>query len=120
VPIRRMQATIYFVTDWDEAIAFYRDVLGLIEVVNFPNRWALFRVPGGGTIALEPRHEGAANHVSLEVTGIRDFVDDLKARGARLIEGVCQQDYGETALLEDPSGNLVALLDTSTSKFPHD
>ena len=48
MPIRRMQATIYFVTDWDAAIAFYRDVLGLKEVVNFPNRWALFGVPGGG------------------------------------------------------------------------
>ena len=46
MPIRRMQATIYFVTDWDAAIAFYRDVLGLKEVVNFPNRWALFGVPG--------------------------------------------------------------------------
>ena len=58
MPIRRMQATIYFVTDWDAAIAFYRDVLGLKEVVNFPNRWALFGVPGGGNIALQPAYAG--------------------------------------------------------------
>ncbi len=120
MPIRRMQATIYFVADWDAAIGFYRDVLGLSEEVNFPNRWAFFRVPGGGNIALQPRFEGATNHVSIEVTGIKNFVADLKARGAKVIEDVCQQEYGETALIEDPSGNLIALIDTATSGFPHD
>jgi catechol 2,3-dioxygenase-like lactoylglutathione lyase family enzyme len=120
VPIRRMQATIYFVKDWAAAIAFYRDVLGLKEIVNFPNRWAVFGVPGGGTIALQPAYTSATNHVSIEVTRIRDFVADLKAKGARVIEDICQQEHGETAMLEDPSGNLIALIDTSTSKFAHD
>ena len=120
MPIRRMQATIYFVTDWDAAIAFYRDVLGLKEVVNFPDRWALFRIPGGGSIALQPRYDNAANHVSIEVVDITDFVADLKARGATVIEDVCRQEHGETALLEDPSGNLIALIDTASSKFLHD
>ena len=120
MPIRRMQATIYFVADWDAAIGFYRDVLGLKEDVNFPNRWALFRVPGGGNIALQPRSEDAINHISIEVTDIKNFVADLKARGARVIDDVCQQEHGETALIEDPSGNLIALIDTATSCFPHD
>jgi catechol 2,3-dioxygenase-like lactoylglutathione lyase family enzyme len=115
-----VQATIYFVADWDAAIRFYRDVLGLREDVNFPNRWALFRVPGGGNIALQPRCEDAANHVSIEVTGIKNFVADLKARGAKVIDDVCQREHGETALIEDPSGNLIALIDTATSRFPHD
>jgi catechol 2,3-dioxygenase-like lactoylglutathione lyase family enzyme len=115
-----MQAVIHFVADWDAAIAFYRDVLGLREEVHFPNRWALFRIPGGGNIALQPRSEEAANHVSIEVTGIRNFVAELKARGARVIEEVCQQEHGETALIEDPSGNMIALIDTATSRFRHD
>ena len=55
VAIRRMQAAIYFVDDWVAAMTFYRDVLGLQESVNFPNRWALFRIPGGGSITLQPR-----------------------------------------------------------------
>src|SRR5271170_8266785 len=120
MPIRRMQATIYFVKDWDAAIAFYRDVLGLKEVVNFPDRWALFNVPGGGNIALQPTDTSATNHVSIEVTSITDFVADLKAKGARVVEDICQQEHGETAMIEDPSGNLIALIDTSTSKFAHD
>ena len=120
MPIRRMQTTIYFVKDWDAAIVFYRDVLGLKEVVNFPDRWALFNVPGGGNIALQPTDTSATNHVSIEVTSITDFVADLKAKGARVVEDICQQEHGETAMLEDPSGNLIALIDTSTSKFPHD
>jgi predicted enzyme related to lactoylglutathione lyase len=115
-----MQAVIYFVEDWDAAIAFYRDVLGLQESVNFPNRWALFRIPGGGSIALQPRYDNAANHVSIEVVDITDFVADLKARGATVIEDACRQEHGETALLENPSGNLIALIDTASSKFLHD
>jgi predicted enzyme related to lactoylglutathione lyase len=120
MPIRRMQAAIYFVDEWDAAIAFYRDVLGLKEVVNFPDRWAFFAVPGGGSIALQPRSADAANHVSIEVTGIKDFVAELRSKGAKVIDDVCQQEHGETALIEDPSGNLIALLDTATSKFLHD
>ena len=120
MPIRRTQATIYFVDDWDASIAFYRDVLGLKLAVNFPNRWAMFQVPGGGNIALQPRYANAATHVSLEVTDIRNVIADFKSRGARVVEDVCPQDYGETALLEDPSNNLIALIDTTTSKFPHD
>jgi predicted enzyme related to lactoylglutathione lyase len=76
--------------------------------------------PGGGSIALQPRADDPAAHVSLEVTGIKDFVDHLKAKGARVIEEICQQEHSETALLADPSGNIVALIDTATSKFPHD
>ena len=120
MPIRRMQATIYFVDDWDAATSFYRDVLGLREQVNFPNRWAFFAVPGGENIAIQPRSEDATNHVSIEVTGIRNFVADLKAKGAKVIDDVCQQEHGETALVEDPFGNLIALVDTATSRFPHD
>ena len=120
MPIRRMQATIYFVDEWDAAIAFYRDVLGLKEVVNFPDRWAFFGVPGGGSIALQPRSADAANHISIEVMGIKDFVAELQSKGAKVIDDVCLREHGETALIEDPSGNLIALLDTATSKFPHD
>jgi len=115
-----MQAAIYFVADWDAAIVFYRDVLGLKEAVNFPNRWALFRVPGGGKVTLQPASGDAAKHVPIEVTGIKEFVAELKARGGRVLEEVCQQEHGETALIEDPSGRLIALIDTATSKFPHD
>lgn len=114
-----MQATIYSVDDWGAAVAFYRDALGLRMTANFPNRWAFFRIPGGGNIAIQPRYDNSAAHVSIEVTDIKSFVSDLKAKGARVIEDVCQQEHGETALLEDPSGNLIALIDTATSKFPH-
>jgi predicted enzyme related to lactoylglutathione lyase len=120
MPIRRMQATVYFVDDWDAAITFYRDQLRLKLTVNFPNRWAMFQVPGGGNIALQPRYDNARAHVSLEVTDIRQVVADLRSSGAHILEDVCQQDHGETALVEDPSGNLIALIDTATSKFPHD
>jgi len=120
MPIRRMQTTIYFRGRLGCGDRVYRDVLGLKEVVNFPDRWAFFAVPGGGSIALQPRSADAANHVSIEVTGIKDFVAQLKAKGAYVIDDVCQQEHGETALIEDPSGNLIALLDTATSKFPHD
>lgn len=118
MPIRRVQATVYFVTDWDAATKFYRDTLGLKELVNYPNTWAMYEIPGGGKIALQ--HGREASHVALEVTDIKNYVAELKAKGAKITDDVCREDFGEFALIEDPSGNAIFLIDTATSQYPHD
>jgi catechol 2,3-dioxygenase-like lactoylglutathione lyase family enzyme len=121
MPIRRVQATVYFVIDWEASARFYRETLGLKELVNFPNRWAVYQVNGGGKIALQYAPNGReANHVSIEVTDIGSYVAELKARGAKVVEEVRREDFGEFALIEDPSGNPIFLVDTATSQYPHD
>jgi hypothetical protein len=47
-------------------------------------------------------------------------VDELQAKGVRVLEPVRTQEFGDSAPIEDPSGNVVAFIDLSTSKMPHD
>jgi len=122
MPIKRIETTVYFVKDWDSSISFYRDILGLKPLVIVPRVWAHFEAPGGGRIALQlqgPNGNEPA-HVSVDVSDIRSFVDELRARGVKIIEPVTKQDFGDTAPIADPSGNVVSLVDLSTSKMPHD
>lgn len=122
MPVKRINTIVYFVTDWDASIDFYRDVLGLKPLMIVPRVWAQFEAPGGGRIALQLQPPGAAepNHVSIDVGDLRDFVDRLKSRGVKVVEPVVKQDFGDSALIADPSGNVIALIDLSTSKMPHD
>ena len=84
--------------------------------------WAHFEAPGGGRIALQLRRPNGNEpaQVSVDVSDIRSFVDGLRARGVKIIEPVTKQDFGDSALFADPSGNLVSLVDLSTSKMPQD
>jgi predicted enzyme related to lactoylglutathione lyase len=113
---------VYFVKDWDSSINFYRDILGLKPLVIVPRVWAHFEAPGGGRIALQlqgPNGDEPA-HISMDVNDICSFIDQLRARGVKIGEPVTKQDFGDSALVADPSGNIVSLVDLSTSKMPHD
>jgi predicted enzyme related to lactoylglutathione lyase len=122
MPIKRIQTTVYFVRDWDASISFYRDVLGLKPLGIVPRVWAQFEAPGGGRIALQAQSQEGNDtvRVSIDVSEIRGFVADLEAKGVTIIEQVRKQDYGDSALIADPSGNVIGLIDLSTSKMPHD
>ncbi|TMA53975.1 MAG: VOC family protein, partial [Deltaproteobacteria bacterium] len=51
MPIQRVYTTVYYVDDWDTAVAFYRDTLGL-KPLHVEQGWAEFEVGTGGRIAL--------------------------------------------------------------------
>ena len=109
---------MYFVKDWDSSVSFYRDILGLKPLVIVPRAWAHFEGPGGGRIALQLQRPNGNEpaHVSVDVSDIRSFVDELRARGVKIIEPVTKQAFGDSALIADPSGNVVSLVDLCTSK----
>ncbi|MBV8135181.1 MAG: VOC family protein [Deltaproteobacteria bacterium] len=103
MPIKRIETTVYFVKDWDSAVSFYRDLLGLKPVVIVPPVWAHFEAPGGGRIALhlQPPNGNEPAHVSVDVGDIGCFVDELRARGVKIIEPVTKQAFGDSALIAD-------------------
>ncbi len=112
----------YFVGDLDAALAFYRDLLGFeVELRPSPMFAMLYRgdlrllltVPGephvlpDGTLP-EP---GGHNRITLRVDDLAATLAQLRRAGARLRTDVVVGVAVDSALLEDPAGNPVELIE---------
>lgn len=118
------------VSDPEEALAFYRDALGLPvanDVASGGHRWITLGAPGGAQIVLSDPQAGRSEEDAealeeLVVKGaLGPFVfatDDLDglfeqavARGAEVVSEPADQPWGpRDAAFRDPSGNLVRVL----------
>ena len=112
--IQRIGNVFYRVNDFDAAVAFYSDVVGLTLKFRDGSNWAAFDV-GGITFALEPASagkpagSGSGATVSLRVGGgLDELVTQLRARGAT-VGDVKSGPHERTAELTDPSGNVIIL-----------
>ncbi|MGZ8378658.1 MAG: VOC family protein [Gemmatirosa sp.] len=116
------------VRDYDEAIAWYRDVLGFAlredTALGDGKRWVLVAPPGaGGTALLLARAASPAQLARVgDQTGGRvflflrtdDFARDhaaMQARGVRFVEAPRHEAYGTVAVFEDLYGNRWDLLE---------
>jgi catechol 2,3-dioxygenase-like lactoylglutathione lyase family enzyme len=117
----------FAVPDPEEAVAFYRDALGL-EVTVYENMGGGFAValPGGAHIFVYPKpdHEPAGFTVlNFIVDDVDSAVDDLNARGIPT-KIYTDPDYGtdqkgisrgfeggpDIAWFRDPGGNVIAVV----------
>jgi len=113
--VKRVHSTFYWIKDMDEAIGFYRDVLGLDLRARYGEDWTEFEV-GGSTIALHgsrgmaPPNEGAT--VVFEVEDLDQAMVQLASRGVRF-EGEITEvpESGRFVSLRDPAGNLVQIFE---------
>jgi catechol 2,3-dioxygenase-like lactoylglutathione lyase family enzyme len=125
-----MTASVAMVTlvvdDYDRAIAFYRDALGL-ELIADTNmgggkRWVVVAGPNGGRLLLAQAVDDMQRAAIGNQTGGRvgffmetdDFATDhaaFVARGVRFREAPRHEAYGTVAVFEDPFGNLWDLIE---------
>ena len=118
------------VADYDEAIAFYVDVLGFELVEDSPaetndgrpKRWVVVRPPGASTGLLLARADGErqASAVGDQFAGrvglflrVDDFdaaLDRLRAAGAELHGEPRDEPYGRVVVFSDVAGNRWDLL----------
>jgi hydroxymethylpyrimidine/phosphomethylpyrimidine kinase len=102
----------------DEALVFYRDLLGFAVVDEYPGVYVRLRAPsGGGTIALHllekgkkmvPRSEGL--RLYFEVKGLDAFCRTLARKGIRFDQMPKRMPWGWShAYLEDPDGHELSL-----------
>lgn len=111
--IEKIGNVFYRVTDFDAAVEFYSQALGLRLKFRDGDRWAAFDV-AGVTLAVEPASAGApagagsGATVSLRVSGLDDFVVGLRARGAT-VGDVRTGPHERLAEVTDPSGNVLVL-----------
>lgn len=115
-----MAAIRYIVEDVEQAIAFYRDLLGFeLEMHPAPGFAALsqgglrlyLNAPGAGGAgqAGGTPEPGGWNRFQLEVGDLQGVVRALRDAGARFRGDIVQGKGGAQILVEDPSGNLVEL-----------
>jgi predicted enzyme related to lactoylglutathione lyase len=108
------------VSDYDQAIAFYRDTLGLALLSDSDmgegKRWVVAAGPSGGRLLLAKavgQHQQAAiGNQSGGRVGFFLETDDFERDHARLVdagvkflESPRHETYGTVAVFEDPFGN---------------
>lgn len=114
------------VADYDEAIGFFRDVLGFALIEDTPlgggKRWVVVGAAGGARLLLA-RADGPEQVARIgDQTGGRvgffletdDFVRDhalYAARGVRFLEAPRAEPYGTVAVFQDLYGNKWDLIE---------
>lgn len=116
-----MAAVRYIVNDVDEAVDFYRDLLGFTVEMHNPGKFAalvrddlrLFvNVPGAGSAGKaggDPK-PGGWSRFQIETRDLDALVAELRKAGATF-RGDIAAGAGRQILLEDPSGNVVELFE---------
>ena len=115
--ITGMKNIVVFVRDFDRAKRFYVELLKLPLVQESMAMMEFF--PGGGTtlgiatalhedaMKLVGRHTG----ITLTVKGIEQFCRDLAAAGVVFAEPLEVSPWGKMAVIKDPDGNQLALVE---------
>lgn len=106
-----------FISNMDEAVNFYVNVLGLRLVNRYGDGWATVEAGNGLTIGLHPASPkypppGTRGAMSLgfEIDEpIENAVARLREKGVRFTDETAQGDGGKFAHFEDPDGNPMYL-----------
>jgi catechol 2,3-dioxygenase-like lactoylglutathione lyase family enzyme len=131
--LNRISHTGVWVTDQDEALAFYRDALGFevrtdVTVPEFGNmRWLSVALPGQDVVlqltAFDLPHMDEASRdrirevlakgynppLIFEVDDCRATIERLRDRGVDITQEPVDQFYGVDAGIRDPSGNSIRI-----------
>jgi catechol 2,3-dioxygenase-like lactoylglutathione lyase family enzyme len=131
--LTRISHTAVWVTDQDEALAFYRDILGFevrrdVTVAEFGNmRWLAIGLPGQDVSLVlhafdlpfmdQANRERIAQSLAtgfnppliFEVEDCRATIERLRERGVDITQEPEDQFYGVDAGIRDPSGNSIRI-----------
>jgi catechol 2,3-dioxygenase-like lactoylglutathione lyase family enzyme len=131
--IKNVSIVSVFVTDQDEAKAFYVDVLGFepladIEMgdgyrwctVNHPSQPELMinlAIPGPPAdpdfVEAVNRALAKGNHggLGLSTDDCRATVEELRAKGVPILQEPAERPYGVEAMVRDPAGNWIVIVE---------
>ncbi|WP_034483495.1 VOC family protein [Actinomadura oligospora] len=107
----RLGTVLYPAQDVEQAVAFYRDELGLTLKFQDGDRFAAFE-GGGTTFAIAGPEEdvtGGAPAASFKVEDVAATVERLTAAGATLVRGPEEGPHEIRAVLRDPAGSPLVL-----------
>jgi len=113
------------ISDYDRALAFYRDVLGATVVREMPGTLAfldfaggqlILSVPGGPTpdkptvtFAPPSAPDTVSSEVTIRVPDCHAAYEELRARGAVFLTPPVEYPWEIRAFLRDPDGHLIEI-----------
>lgn len=117
-----MAAVRYIVNDVDDAVRFYRELLGFAVDMHNPAKFAaltlgdlrlFLNAPGAGSagIAGGRPEPGGWNRFQIETQNLDRMVRDLREAGGTFRGEIAEAGAGRQILLEDPSGNVIELFE---------
>lgn len=125
--IQRIPYVTLVVRDYDEAIDFYRRVLGFTvvedKVMSPAKRWVVIMPPGSnecGFLLAKATNEEQASRIGNQ-TGGRVFIflhtktfdadyQQLLSHKVKIVRGPVQEEYGKVVVFQDLYGNLIDLI----------
>jgi catechol 2,3-dioxygenase-like lactoylglutathione lyase family enzyme len=109
----RLHHVALVVKDADEALTFYRDVLGLQQVdrpVGARNPGSWLQLDEGQVHLFQPADPSRnPPHFAIEVDDLAATVTSLRENGYTVYEQEHRQGFGFQASVVDPSGNVIEL-----------
>jgi predicted enzyme related to lactoylglutathione lyase len=114
--LRQLDAVTVPVPDLDQGLAFYRDQLGhQLLWRNDALGQAGLRLPDSNTeLVLSTALDYAPNWL---VTSVENAVDSLVAAGGRVVSPPTPIPVGRVAVVADPFGNQLVLVDLSSGPY---
>ncbi|MCH7810117.1 MAG: VOC family protein [Chloroflexi bacterium] len=106
------------VGDLDEALAFYRDRLGHELVWRSETAAGLRLAEGDGEIVLQT--ERPDQETNLLVASVEEAVESFVAAGGRVVAEPFDIQIGKCAVVRDPFGNVLVMLDMSKGRLVTD
>ena len=117
--IRAVDCVSLPVPDLGEALAFYRDCLGHELVWRTPSSVGL-RLPESDAELVLHTDEGRPLAAELRVAEVPDAVARFQRAGGSLVAGPFEIQIGRCAVVADPFGNSLVLLDGSKGRLRTD
>jgi lactoylglutathione lyase len=117
--LQRIDCVMFRVDDVDSAVAFYRDVIGLVPLWREGNQ-AGFEFPGtpGAELVLHSDPDITAFDVNYEVEDVTAALPALVEAGCRVVTGPFPIAIGNCTVITDPFGNSLTLVDMTRGRRP--
>ena len=115
--IRKVDSLQLRVADVDEALAFYRDRLGHALLWRTETAAGLAMAEGDTELVIQSERE---TELDLLVESADAAAERFVEAGGRLVAGPFDVQVGRAAVVEDPWGNRLVLLDMSKGRLVTD